>query len=96
LEEHLIPARRNREPKHVIGMRQRVQQAAHPRRGDRQRPARHPRLQAEVQLALPGCQLLPPGGLQQFHLGRGMRRPQMLDIPRPAVPGVHDLHGRRA
>jgi hypothetical protein len=59
-------------------------------------PARHSCLKAEVQLALPGCQLLPRGGLQQFHLSRGMRRPQVPDIPRPAVRGVHDLHGRRA
>jgi hypothetical protein len=69
-------AGRRPEPEHVIGMGQRVYQAAHPRRGGRQRPARRPRLQAQVQLALPGCQPLPPGRLQQFHLSRGMRRPQ--------------------
>jgi hypothetical protein len=57
-------------------------------------PPRRRGLQAQVQLALPGRQLLPPGGLQQLYLSRGMRRPQMLDIPRPAAGRVHDLHGR--
>lgn len=68
----------------------------HPSPLGRRSAARRPHLQAEVQLALASCQLLPPSGLQQFHLSRVMRRPQMLDIPRPAVRGMHDLNGRRA
>jgi hypothetical protein len=73
-------------------MRQRIQQAAHPRGRDRQRAARRPRIKTQVQLTLPGRQLLPRRRLQQLHLSRGMRRAQMLDLPRPAMAGVHDLH----
>jgi hypothetical protein len=40
-------------------------------------------LQAQVQLTLPGRQLLPRGRLQQFHLSVAVRRPEMLDVPRP-------------
>ena len=40
LAEHLIAARGRSKPEHPIGMLQRVQQAAHPRGDDRQRPAR--------------------------------------------------------
>ena len=73
-----------------------VQSSPHPRRQYRQRPARRPGVQAQVQLALPSRQPLPRRRLQQLHLSVAMRRPQMLDLPRPAMRGVHDLHGRRA
>ena len=43
LAEHLVPARGPVEAQHPVGVLQRVQQAAHPRRGDRQRPARRRR-----------------------------------------------------
>ena len=49
-------------------MLQGLEQAAHPRRGDRQRPARRSRVQAQVKLALTGCQPLPRDGLQQLQL----------------------------
>jgi hypothetical protein len=77
---------------HPPGMLQRVEQATHPRRRDRQRPARRTGIQAQVQLALPGSQPLPGGRLQQLHLSVVMRRAEVLDIPRPAMRGVHDLH----
>jgi hypothetical protein len=77
-------------------MLQRVQQAAHPRRGDRQRPARRPRIQAQVQHALTGREPLPRRRLQQLQPGIIVGRADVLDVPRPAVGGVHDLHGRRA
>ncbi len=47
---------------------------------------------AQIQHALPGGQPLPRDGLQQFQLGVIMRGPDVLDLPRPAMAGVHDLH----
>jgi hypothetical protein len=58
-------------------------QVTHPRRRDRQRAARRPHAQAQVEFALASCQPLPRRGLQQFQLGTGVRRPEVLDIPRP-------------
>jgi hypothetical protein len=78
-------------------MLQRPQQAVHPRRGDRQRPAALPAgLHAKIKHALPGCQPLPRRRLQQLQLQLIVSRAQMLDIPRPTAGGVHDLHGRGA
>ena len=96
LAEHLVPARGPVEAQHPPGVLQRVQQAAHPRRGDRQRPARRAGVQAQVQLALPGRQPLPRGRFQQLQLRVVMRRAEVLDIPRPAPRRMHDLHRRRA
>jgi hypothetical protein len=61
---------------------ERIEQAAHPRRDDRQRPARRPGIQAQVQLTLPGHHPLPGRGLQQLELHFAMSRPDVLDIPR--------------
>jgi hypothetical protein len=49
-------------------MLQRIEQAAQPRRGDRQRAARRPVIQAQLQLALPGRQPLPRDRLEQLQL----------------------------
>jgi hypothetical protein len=87
--------------KNPPGMLQRVQQAVHPRRGNRQRPAastlpgRPGRLKAQVKHALPHGQPLPRRGLQQLHPCVIVSRTDVLDIPRPAMEGVHDLHGHR-
>jgi hypothetical protein len=96
LEEHLIPARGRIQAQHPPGTLQRVQQAPPPRRRDRQRPARRRGVQAQVQLTLPGRQPLPRDRLQQLQLTIVMRRADVLDLPRPAVRGVHDLHRDRA
>jgi hypothetical protein len=49
---------------HPPGMLQSTEQAAHPRRGDRQqRPARRAGIQAQIQHALPRGQPLPRHGL---------------------------------
>jgi hypothetical protein len=50
------------------------------------------RTRAQIQHALPGGQPLPRDGLQQFQVGVIMRGPDVLDLPRPAMAGVHDLH----
>jgi hypothetical protein len=96
LAEHFIAACCRGQAEHVIAAGQRIQEAAHLRGDDRQRPARRPRIKSQVELALPGGELLPCSRLQQLHLSWGMRRAQMLDVPRPAMGGVHDLHGCRA
>lgn len=69
----------------------------HPRRRDRQRRAlvRGTARQTQIQLALPHGQPLPRHRLQQLQVRVGMRRPDVLDVPRPAVLGVHDLHRPR-
>jgi hypothetical protein len=65
---------------------------AHPRRGDRQRPAaRAPpgglgALQAQPKLALTSSQPLPRRRFQQLQLSIVMGGPDVLDIPRPAHP----------
>jgi hypothetical protein len=65
---------------------------AHPRRGDLQRAARRsPGGQAQVELALAGRQPVPGRGLERFQLAVVMRRAEMLDAPRAAPGGVHDL-----
>jgi hypothetical protein len=64
--------------------------------GDRQRPAGRSRIQAQVKLTLPGRQPLPRRGLQQFQFRIVMSRADVLDVPRTAMRGVHDLHSRRA
>jgi hypothetical protein len=76
-------------------MRQGIEQAAHPRGADRQRPARRS-IQAQVKLTLPGRQPLPRRSLQQLQLRIIVSRADVLDIPRTAAGGVHDLHSRRA
>jgi hypothetical protein len=45
---------------------------------------------AEIQRALPGRQPLRRDGLEELQLGLLMRRPDVLDLPRPAMVGVHD------
>ena len=93
LAEHLVPARRPPEPQHVIAAAQPVEQAPHPRGRDRQRPARAAaETRAQIKLALPGRQPLPRDGLEQLQLCIIVRGPDVLDLPRPAMVGVHDLH----
>src|SRR5215472_17549833 len=92
LLEDLVAAAGRTEAQHVEGPGQGIEQAAHPRRGDRQRPARRSRIQAQVQLALPGGQPLPRDSLQQLQLHVVMCRADVLDLPRPAARGVHNLH----
>ena len=63
------------------GAQQGIPQMPHPRGRDRQRaPGVSIRLQAQIELALPGRQPLPRRGLQQLHPGVVMRRPQMVDL----------------
>ena len=66
----------------------------HSRRRDRQRaaPAATAEVWAEIQHALPGRQALPRDRFQQLQLGVIVRRPDVLNLPRPAMVGVHDLH----
>lgn len=55
LPEHLVNTGGGMEPEILIRHRQRVPEVPHPRRGDRQRPARLGRgVQTEIELALPG------------------------------------------
>ena len=96
LLEGLIAAAGPVKAQHPERMPQRVQQAAHPRRRDRQRPALRRRIQAQLQLALPGCQPLPGDRLQQLQLAIIVRRADVLDLPRSPMRGVHDLHRDRA
>ena len=56
IAEHLITASRPAEVQHVIGTRQSIEQAAHSRRGDRQRPASRTGIQTQVKLTLTGRQ----------------------------------------
>jgi len=96
LLEDLIAAAGLVKAQRPVSALQRIEQAAHPRGGDRQRPARRGGVQAQVKLTLTGRQPRPGRGLQQLHLSAAMRRPQMLDLPRPPAGGVHDLDSRRA
>jgi len=57
-----------------------IEQAAHPRRGDRQRPAGRSGIQAQVKLTLPGSQPLPGRRLQQLQLHVIVSRADVLDI----------------
>jgi hypothetical protein len=68
---------------HPPGMLQRIEQTTHPRRRDRQRPARRTGIQTQIQHALPRSKPLPPGRLQQLHLCIVMSRADVLDISRP-------------
>jgi hypothetical protein len=94
--EHLITAGGQAKAQHLIGARQGIKQAAHPRGGDRQRPALRRCIQAQVKLTLPGRQPLPRGRLQQLQPGIVMGRADVLDIPRAAAGRPYDLHRRRA
>src|SRR5262249_22829914 len=57
--------------------------------------ARRPGSQAQIQLTLPSRQPLPRDRLQQLQLGLIVSRADVLDLPRPAMRGVHDLNGHR-
>lgn len=95
--EHLVPARRVLQAQGPVGVLQRVEQAAHPRRRDRQRPGPGSlRPQAQVKLALPGRDPLPPGGLQCLQLRLVVGRAEVLDVPRPPPRRPYDLDRRRA
>jgi len=95
--EHLVPARRLLQPQNGIAAGQGIPQMPHPRGRDRLRaPGVSIRLQAQIELALPGRQPLPRRGLQQLHPGVVMRRPQMVDLAGTAAGGIHDLHRRGA
>ena len=41
---------------------------------------------------LVGMQPLPGNRLEDLHLRSSVRRPDMLDLPRPATVGLHDLN----
>ena len=67
LAEHLVLARGSPEPQHLIAAGQGMQQVAHPRGHDRQRPARATaEARAKAKDALPGGQALPRDGLEGF------------------------------
>ena len=89
--EHPIRAAGLAEAQHIVSLRQGIEQTAHLRRDDRQRPASRSRIQAQVKLTLPGRQPLPRRSLQQLQLRIIMSRADVLDLPRPAPVGVHDL-----
>ena len=59
-------------------------------------PGRLGHLQAQIQLSLPSGQPLPRNRLQKLQPGAVMRRPDVLDLPRPAMVGAHNLNRRRA
>jgi hypothetical protein len=65
LPEDLIPAGGLVKAQHLVSMLQGIEQAAHPRAGDRQRTASRSSIQAQVKLALPGSQPLPRRGSWQ-------------------------------
>jgi hypothetical protein len=93
IAEHLIPASSPAKAQHPVRSLERINQVPHPRGRDRQRPApASAETEAQIQHALPGGQPLPRDRLQQFQLGVIMRGPDVLDLPRPAMVGVHDLH----
>jgi hypothetical protein len=92
LSEHLIAAAGLVKAQHPVSMLQGIGQAAHPRGGDRQEPASRSLVQAQVKLALPRGQPLPRRGLQQLQFRVIVSRAQVLDLPRPPVRGVHNLH----
>jgi hypothetical protein len=84
LEEHPIAFARAVKAQHLVGTPEGLQQAAHPRGRDRQRPpGRAASVQAEIKLALPRRHPLTGYGLQHLQLGVVVRRPDVLDIPRP-------------
>lgn len=70
---------------HLVSAGQRIEQAAHPRGGDRQRPSYRASIQAQVKLTLPGRRPLPGRRLQQLQLDVIVGRAEVLDIPRPAM-----------
>ena len=92
--EHLVPARRVIEPENPVCLLEGIHQVAHLRGGDRQRPAAR-RLQAQVELGLPGRDPLLRRCLQGLQRRVIVRRPEMLDLPRSAPRGPHDLHRGR-
>jgi hypothetical protein len=96
--EHLVPARRPVQPQHPVGALQGVQKVPRPRGRDRQRAASGPSAEAraERKLTLPGRHPLPRRGPQQLQLRVIVRGPDVLDVPRSPVRGVHDLHRPRA
>lgn len=57
-----------------------VDQVAHLRRRDRQRPGRTRAVQAQAELQLPGRDPLPRRSLQPLQLRPVVRRPQVLDL----------------
>jgi hypothetical protein len=67
-------------------MLQGIEQAAHPRRGDRQRPARRSGIQTQVKLALPGRQPL-PGRPTWLVFSRHAAPPGPLDASAAWPPG---------
>ena len=72
-----------------------VHQVAHPRAGDRQRPGLPRTAQPEAELHLPGRHALLRRGLQHLKFRLIVRRPEVLDLSRPAMRGPHDLHRDR-
>src|SRR5690606_41731129 len=49
-------------------------------------------VQAEVELGLPGGETLPRHRLERLQRRVVVRRADMLDVPRPAARGMHDLY----
>jgi hypothetical protein len=92
LPEDLVAARGVVQAQDPVAPAGRVQQAAHPRGGNRQRPGRPGIVQAEAWFQLAGRDPLPGGGLQRLQLSVVVRRPDVLDVPRTAPRGQHDLH----
>ena len=81
--EHLVPAGRVLQAQHPVAALQGVHQVAHPRRRDRQRPGRPRAVQAQAELQLAGRDPLLRRGLQRLQLRLVVRRPEVLDLPRP-------------
>jgi hypothetical protein len=80
LPEHLVPVGRVLQPQRPVRPLHGIHQVAHPRGGDRQRPAARG-LQAQVELLLPGRDPLLRRRLQRLQLRLIVRRPQVLDLP---------------
>jgi len=94
--EHPIRAAGLAEAQHIVSLRQGIEQTAHLRRDDRQRPASRSRIQAQVKLTLPGRQPLPRRSLQQLQLRTIVGPADVLDLPRSVMERVDDLHRRGA
>ena len=92
--EHLVAPTGPIESQHLVGGAQRFPQMPGLTRHDRRLVIAEPTV-VEVRGVLVGVQPLPGDSLQHLYLGWGMRRPDVLDLPRPTPVRVHDLHRGR-
>jgi hypothetical protein len=92
--EHLVAPTGPVESQHLVGGDQHLPQMPGLTRHDRRLVIAEPTV-VEVQPVLVAVQPLPGDSLQHLHLDWGMRRPDVLDLPRPTPVRMHDLHRGR-